>query len=350
MKILPILAIIIGIVAILPSGQSATATSVFSNPGAGSIADCAPTKEIIAVVGVLTAGQVDSCVYYERTAPQIDSGVTITFITAGPGVIGANTLTYGATFVGLNGCTASAWSTTTDSTAAGTGGTGSATITMTSHHCRGYLELTITSSNPALSTFIKNRFALGIVVPYDYELTYLCAATGSTPDVFDAATNVCNAPLLNVAQSGTWTLSGIPDTQQEIQAIADALAAGLEVEICPEVAPCYHVVSGNLNSTVNINGTVNIDANTTETTTLEPSLYWFIIGFAMLLIWIGESRGLYGPRAFGAILLLVVGFVAIWEQSKLGFDDVPGLLIPMLGFTMLLGGYFLVKPLWEEKQ
>lgn len=58
----------------------------------------------------------------------------------------------------------------------------------------------------------------------------------------------------SLAVSGGLTLSGIPDTQEEIQAIADALAAGLEVTICPEAQPCYHILSGALdtNSTFSI--------------------------------------------------------------------------------------------------
>ncbi len=114
-------------------------------------------------------------------------------------------------------------------------------------------------------------------------LDYLCHSTGA--GIATLLTATCTDPTINAAitgtltatlagtlalsgtvglsQSGSWTftLNGIPDTQQEIQAIADALAGGLGVSICPPADPCYHVLSGEVDA--HLDGRINTDVNGT---------------------------------------------------------------------------------------
>lgn len=108
-------------------------------------------------------------------------------------------------------------------------------------------------------------------VPVHINADVLCDAPGAALSTFSSSL-VCNDPnialtgsltatlagslalsgTVGLSQSGAWafTLSGIPDTQQEIQAIADALTAGLDVTVCPLSSPCYHVLSGELDANV----------------------------------------------------------------------------------------------------
>lgn len=201
-------------------------------------------------------------------------------------------------------------------------------------------------------------------------LNYLCAATGDDYEAYSNSATVCNTPTVNAAitgsltatlagtlalsgtvglsQSGAWafTLSGIPDTQQEIQAIADALSAGLDVTICPELAPCYHVLSGevgaNLSGSVEVTGVDvalnqtlnNATFNTQFPDSFEvtnptsdfwvPVFLWFVA--VIVFLWVakllaagastvGMVFALLGNTELQVLSLVILG-VALWLEAS----------------------------------
>lgn len=127
----------------------------------------------------------------------------------------------------------------------------------------------------------------------------------------------------------------------------------LTVEICPESGPCFLDICPEespcfieSNSTLSINGNVIINQTNLPPVPEEgavASLYVLMLFVALVLAHLGEKTNRTGYVMFSGILFLVVGFVSIWEQSKLGFDQVPGLLIPMLGFMLMVGGYLIFR-------
>lgn len=134
-------------------------------------------------------------------------------------------------------------------------------------------------------------------------------------------------------------------------------APGGEPATCEPTLTNHFLLNATTNQTaiVNVNGTevnVNVGVNGTAGSNPISSLYVLFLTLACFLAFLAETRRDYFSSLFAGILFLVVGFISIWEQDKLGFDEVPGLLIPMLGFTMIIGVSYLVKTYrnWRENK
>lgn len=249
----------------------------------GGCDDGPRTKTIPAVAGVVAAGPAAawasplSCAVAHSATQVLQWTGTYT----GPAFVVAPTVTWSTA---MTGCTASAVTVVNFNDATGSDSIAAATITMTSTECRGTFSVAVTATVMGATGSFHALFPVNIRVeqpnfmflcnateatanayapgtatcqePQLNNLNYQCAATGAAPDAFSESTTTCLTPDM------TLTVSGIPDTQQEIQAIADALSAGIDVTICPQIAPCYQVLSGAIDTTTNItigNNTVMID-------------------------------------------------------------------------------------------
>lgn len=280
-RLLPLAIIALLLAPVAQAAQSAIAVGTGTGDDAQA---CAPTMDVISVAGVLAAGQVNACLYYDDTVqelfPSTSSTTRATIVVSGPslplGVVATMTATTGSRV----GCTepASPWTTVLTAGLFGFIGTSTTSFTLTDSLCKGFVRIVLTAGAAPL-TFYDIQLPFAIQRPTHYSLNYDCDSTADTPHTFDIITDTCNendyqisgtltatlagtlalSGTLGLSQSGSWTfaITGIPDTQQEIQAIADALAAGLDVSICPPTAPCYHVLSGELDA--NLDGDIGVD-------------------------------------------------------------------------------------------
>lgn len=382
----------------------------------GSACDFYDHQAVIQVAGVIGVG--DNEVRSSRPGCGIARSPTEVFLwTAhwnGPAILGAAT-TVTWTPSSFSGCTLTTPTVVNALFAAASSSGAFATLTMTSNECRGLVTFTITLQVAAVTVYQwTSAIDIHVAVPSQAVYNFLCDSTGTTTNAADPDGSTCNTPDINTAvtgtltatlagslalsgtlglsQSGSWafTLSGIPDTQQEIQAIADALAAGLDVTICPETSPCYHVLDGELgvdvlddttgdgmltvptsimaNSTINQNLTipdsitVHMCGPLTNVSECEPvlvedshpgwnrSLYVFVLLFSAVLIFMGWKRGDRFIRTIGGLLLIVAGTIPMWglEASKIGLEDVSKeFFAPFLILHLLLGLYIIFHK--EEK-
>lgn len=161
---------------------------------------------------------------------------------------------------------------------------------------------------------------------------FLCDAPGIVPNSYSETTTTCNDVIfslsgtINAVMSGALALSGtltVSDDANGWTIHQDPISGSLT--ICPVSAPCYHVLSGALNSTVSINGNVSVNQ-----TNLPPqpkdgwdgSLYILVTVLGLIIAHLGESRRDNVYRVFGGLLLLVGAYIIVWELQRLGFNNV----------------------------
>jgi len=183
---------LLALVALLFSSVPAQAATSVTGGATESGSACIPTRFTAAVATILAAGQLDACLYFSADEHSSSSVGVVAFDASGPTTIGANTVTYSMATTSATGCTVSAWTQSSDNTAASTGGQGYATVTMTSRDCRIVTQLTVTATT--VGAFAKPFFAMNIHVADNYVLDYECASPATTPDAFNPASNTCTAP------------------------------------------------------------------------------------------------------------------------------------------------------------
>ena len=172
-----------------------------SQGGGTGGSNCAPTFVVGSIVGVVSAGQIDTCVYYSPTELTTAGVSQFTWISTGPAATGG-LASYAPSFIGMAGCTATGVTTDTSITAAGTMATGSATITMTGRDCRGYFQIELAVGSGAISLYLV-RFALNVHVVDNYLLTFNCDSTGATAADFDPATDTCDTLGVDIIDDTT---------------------------------------------------------------------------------------------------------------------------------------------------
>lgn len=237
--------VILALVVLLPT----VTAEVSSNPGNRGYCREIPNLK---VAGVIEAGIMSVCVWWEPDFSDDDFRVGVD--VQAPPVNAGGSVTIVVVATSLDGCTAGAGAgDLQDSGLQSNLATGISRgivqrydMVGVSGGCSGVYTVTIQGLTVLMAVAFTRTFEL----PFQVHETWVdnqnrfCASS-------DFKTS-CTTPTVNLAGtlalSGSLTLNGIPDTQQEIQAIADALAAGLDVTICPQVAPCYHVLSGAVNT------------------------------------------------------------------------------------------------------
>jgi hypothetical protein len=333
---------------------------------------------VSAVVGIIAAGTVSACIEPYPSVVKIDqmsptsgtaSQIQLMASVAGPGVGGGAvvTATWTNTVAGCGGTSPSPAQVDNFNAASVKSVIGYTLNTFTTDFCRGYITVTLVYNGMTVGfsrlgwnvkTVDNTVYAYQCGAPEAAPLSFttinaypnhvcdtqqinslnaLCAATGTTYESF-AESATCSTPSVNVATSGTLTLNG-------------------EIIICTEDAPCFlDIVDDSTDDNMLTiptsmleTGDVNITVegmNTTLSGTFRidffPSLYLLTIVFSLALIRLGEATQRQGYRVFAGVLMMVAGFISIWEQNRLGFSEVPGLVIPLLGFTLVLGAYFIV--------
>jgi hypothetical protein len=327
-------------------------------------------QNVTASLGLVAAGENE--LWSEHPGCGVAKSSTQSFIwTAtftGPIIVGAATTTWNVG-VAFTGCTLGTIGVNTATLAATTISTAVAILTMTSNECRGSVQFRNVIGAPPVYDFRVNiPFNIRVEQPNIFfecaatqttvnaytpaqtcldpqvnNFNYLCDAPAVAPDAFNPASTTCNDPNLILSGGLTvtddadgWLITGIPDTQQEIQAIADALAAGLDVTICPETAPCYHVLSG----AVDTNTTVvqNIDNQTLNA--IIPDEFTQHIDFPVV-----NTEGLdWGLILFWIIVLLfttyqrwllAAGFAVPGLFDAIFPDAIPGDFTQWLAFVLL---------------
>lgn len=304
------------IIASIPTVQS------LPGPAAGQC-DLYHHQAVAAVVGLVTAGDNEAW----STTPGCGTARSPTQVLqwvgqySGPVILAVGaSITWSGTL--FSGCTISSFTTTsTPLSLAGATSVSGATITMTSNECRGVIQVAVVI--PAVYTWF-GTFPINIIVPSQSAYSFLCDATETTANAQDPDSASCTTPNMNNAVD-------ITDDSTD-----DDILTTTGGDITVNVAE---------NVTVNDNVTVqnNVTAGGTNGMDWFPgSIYVLVLILALAFAHMGTLHKEYVQRVFAGILFLVVGFIAIWEQFLLGFDDVPGLLVPMLGLDLLVGLYFII--------
>lgn len=268
-------------------------------------------QEILNVALVINAGEMCLHVQYEHQVGRIGDVVQYAGIVNMP-VLGALAMPVGtAVFSPVNGCTASALTTGFTNTATGANFRFRGSLTLIDTTCTGYIEITIQLT------------AVITAVVWWYPITI-----------------VSNEPNL----SGS---INVPDVALEIDE--------WRADMCDNPAGHGHcelhlhggvdVECTGCNSTLSV-GSINITNNqgnqTVEPEGFDNSLYVLFLFVALALLHVGERNADNIYRMFSGLIFLFLGAISIWEQSKLGFDEVPGLIIPAWGFMLLLGFYLII--------
>jgi hypothetical protein len=183
---------------------------------------------------------------------------------------------------------------------------------------------------------------------------YLCQATTTTTNPIPQSE--CLTPTINTVLSGTISalvsggltvtlapggslaVTGIPDTQQEIQAIADALAAGLTVHLCGQAGACG-VIETNANTTFYNNGNMtSIFPDTLHLCGLPGENGTCLPIQAQGGVTFPDGDGMHG-LGFWIQLLFFLGWLLLayfQELPMLAGFSIPGVLLTLFP---LLGGW-----------
>lgn len=199
---------------------------------------------------------------------------------------------------------------------------------------------------PAIAPNAYSTTATTCSTPQLNNYNFLCDAPGATPAASPAATTTCN----DLALTGTLTLTGIPDTQQEIQAIADALSSGLDVEICPETTPCFLVADVADDTTDD--GVLSVPPASISNVSVNgsfPSAFTADVDLTDL----GDTDGLGGIDVSFLILAWLVALVWCLRQAKLfaalaALVGIACVLIPGPDWITWVGVLFFTLALWLE--
>lgn len=315
--------IVILVLCIIPSCNS------LPGPAVGEC-DMYRHQAVAAVVGLITAG--DNEAWSVNPGCGVARSNTQVFQWVGQ-YSGPIILAPGATIAwsasAFAGCTVSSFTTVSSMGGAGATSVSTATITMTSNECKGLIQIGVTI--PTLYTWF-GTFPINIIVPSQSIYVFDCEATGVTSNAVDPDSSSCN------------------DNLHIVDISDDSTNDGMLTVPTPSMSDVN--VSNNVtvhsNVTVNENVTVQSGGNQTQSEEFDIPLYYLLLSLGLVLIWLGENRGLWGPKVFGGLIILVSAAVMKWEAEKLGFQDVPGLLAPYTVFSLFLGGYFLIKPLFDN--
>lgn len=373
--------------AFLAMPQEAKADSADS----AEIAVCAPPYPIVATANN-GAGYINFCVYYPPVVATSSSTFQVTSIITAPTTVLPVFGTAASAFAQNSGCTEGTATVNPPVTngVVGTMNTFASVWTMTGEQCDGNAGVSLTIAAAPINIYLA---FLPVTVQTENRRMDLfdfgCGAPGIVPNSYSTTATNCGTPTVNTVLSGTLTLAGtinvvnsggqtitisswptlnavlsggltITDDangwiihQDPLSGTINVVNSGgqdIAITSWPELVA---TISGSLDVNGNFTFTGNFTDNTNMTTPPEEPdqlpLYILFLGLALFLIWLGESRQDYFTRVFGAVLMMVVGFIGIWEQAILGFDHVPHLVIPMLGFTILLGAYFLIPKKWRTE-
>lgn len=302
------------VLSVLPVVQGQTADSA-------RVTVCAPPYPVVSSAST-GAGFINFCVYYpESVQPGESFGVT-GILTAPTTVLPVFTAANSAFGPNGGGCTETTPTALvpTSNGVVGTQWTVTSGFTMSagSERCDFIAAASLTVAAVPMqiytTTLTLNVRTENVRVD---SFNFLCDAPAIVPNAYSTSATTCNDP--NLALTGTLTLSGIPDTQQEIQAIADALTAGLDVTICPQATPCYHVLSGAIdtNTTVEMgNQTVSFPSNLTVAATFPGDVdspgfdFWALFIFWAVLLGICLYMGWWFAAGFAVPGLLDAMFPA----------------------------------------
>lgn len=174
-----------------------------TNPtcNAGANTSCYHLNFNNALAGIIGGGDVEVYITYPPTVAEANSVFHIGIGTFAPATT-TPVMTY--TALQLNGCTLSAFTTTAVATTQTFQAWGDTTATMTDTTCTGLVETKYVGG--AVATTILDMLLPFTIYSTDAAhntLTFLCAATGSTSENYNPATNTCSTPTVNAALSGT---------------------------------------------------------------------------------------------------------------------------------------------------
>lgn len=292
-----------------------------AEPAQGAMSTvCAPPYDVVTTPSI-GEGTINFCVYYPLLVLPGSSFYITSTLTAPPTVNPSITTSANA-FLAQVGCTETGPPATIVPTTNGVVGTMWTAVslhTMTSEQCDVVATVSLTvGATPVQIYLINMPIAIQTENMRLDNFNYLCDAPAISPNAYSTTLTTCNDP--NLIVSGT-------------------LDMGSDVDV-------HNNVTVFSNVTVNENVTVQPGNQTTGEYDLP--VYVLVLALSLFLIWMGENRGLTGSKVFGAILLMVTAGIAIWQAERLGFNEAPGLLIPYVAFTVMLGGYWLAKPLFKE--
>lgn len=305
---------------------------------AGNHCLAAPVVENTAVAGVLLAGKTAMQLCADDEVASSAAAFTATVGISGPGV---TSLVFSATVSTLsaNGCSFSSWSTVMDTSTVASSATASATVTMSATHCRAIVDIQVVYGSPPVLQ-VRQRLTVNTdATPTSFtvdNLNRFCAAS--------AIGAACTTPGIDVSQAGAWTISddaggwavhqdplslapggvltvsGIPDTQDEMQAIADAIAAGFTVQF-------GNATFGNMT----VPATVRVVNDTME----EWVPVWF---FALLML----AAGFLEQRAIRAVLVGLGGagiFVSWLDGAPIGPRTIIALIAAVVVVFVIVGAW-----------
>lgn len=220
----------------------------------------------------------------------------------------------------LTGCTASAVVVANQFNAATSTSIAAATATMTSTECRGTFSFTLTAG----TITITSLFPVNIRVE-QAPFMFLCAAAGISANAYTPSANTCMDPSIRnyECDSTTATTTPIPAS-----------------ECTPPPGSTVNTYTNVTVAPVTVNATTNVtveSGNGTVTPKIEWSLYILFLAFAVIMSWMADQGRDYLKRVFAGILYMITAFIGIWEQSEIGFDQVPRLVLVMLFLLLIFG-------------
>lgn len=186
-----------------------------------SLVQCS-TRDLAAISGAITASTVQACLTSPEIARTSTSVRGMAWNVQGPDVPTGGTASFTASTISASGCTVGSWTTISELLAAGTGATSYAEITMTSNECRAFVRMVVTAAAipVTLATFV---FPINVYVEHTAFTNTVSGGLTVTDDANGWAVNVAGGITVTLAPGGSIAVTGIPDTQQEIQAVADAI-------------------------------------------------------------------------------------------------------------------------------
>lgn len=239
-------------------------------------------RELSAISGVITASTMEAW-FTSPTESSAAGTHYIGFNVAGPDIPTGGVATFTASTIAATGCTIGTWVTVSETLAAGTGATSYAPVTMTGSDCTGVAEMQIQAGVIPV-TLARFRF------PFDIHVT---------PTAF---TNTLSGGVTVTDDANGWAVTGIPDTQQELQAIADAItllqslgitvSGSLAVDIVDDTTDdgLLSMPVGNLNATFN-NASFPTTVPSSFEVSNEVSDFWFPILFWIACILVCWRKG-----------------------------------------------------------
>lgn len=328
------------IIVVLMVCSAANATPSGSNGGDAVVArwtDCMST-EGDAITGVITGGMVSICMAFPTEVSKNTDRYRIDVSVRGPPLAGGATLTLNTDLqvstAGPNGCAADTEAgnlqvASTYNNAWGFGRSISQRMRMDGSYCTGVYRVTVSVTPAVGSTVVIIDHFFGFnVISRQYQQYIFHALCDNT---------------VTLAGVGSNLFTTCPEQSLSVDVVDDTTADGMLT------VPVADLSSISVNATTTIMGNLTITNPPAEDETLDLGLYVLLLSLSLFLIYMGEARGLVGAKVFGSLLLMVTAGVAMWQAQELGFTEIPGLLGPFVAFTLMLGGYFLLKPAFNDE-